>query len=199
MVKVKKQRAVPAAPLPRLLFLGVCFFLGAILGQGMAFRMPASVYDQLDGYLTGFLALEERQFSSALLPTLVLYIRYPLLAFFLGFASIGTLLLPLSSLICGFFLSFSVSCFAASFGIGGIFLAMAVLGLRSCITMPCFLWTAALSLERVCADRGRGKPLVSGKKRWLSFAAVLVILLFGVCLDRMISPYLLEQVLRRFF
>ena len=161
--------------------------------------MPVSVYDQLDGYLAGFLALEERRSSDALLPTLVLYLRYPLLAFFLGFVSIGTVLLPLSSLICGFFLSFSVSCFAASFGIGGIFLAMAVLGLRSCITMPCFFWTAALSWEQVCANRGRGKPLVGGKKRGLSLTAVLVILLFGVCLDRMISPYLLEQILRRFF
>ena len=201
MVNAKKQKAVPAVRLPRLLFLGVCFFLGVFLGQGIAFQMPELVFRQLDGYLAGFLALEERKFSDTFLPTLILYIRYPLTAFFLGFARIGAVLLPLLGFVCGLFLSFSVGCFAASFGVDGIFLAMAVLGLRVCITMPCFFYLALPSWETACANRfyGRSKPSAHRKYLWLRLALVLGILLLGVCLDLMISPYLLEQVLRRCF
>lgn len=62
----------------------------------------------------------------------MLYIRYPLLAFFLGFASIGVVLLPCAALAFGFFLSFSVCCFTASFGGDGVVLALAVLGCALC-------------------------------------------------------------------
>ena len=203
---MKEQRAVSAAQLPRLLFLGVCFFLGVILGQGIAFRMPDQVYCQLNTYLTGFLELEQRQFYDAAFSVLILYIRYPLLAFLLGFASVGIVLLPLTGIAFGFFLSFSVSCFAASFGKDGILLALSVLGLRTFITVPCFFCLAAPSWEMACALAGRswgkGKrftPLIYGKSWWLRLAVVSGILLFGVCLDLMISPYLLERVLRRFF
>lgn len=203
MVNVKEQKAVSAVQLPHLLLLGVCFFAGVILGQGIAFRMPERVYDQLDAYLAGFLALERQQFSSAVLSTLMLYIRYPVLAFFLGFASVGIVFLPLISIAFGFFLSFSISCFTASLGEGGIFLALAVLGLRACITVPCFFWVAVPSWARTCGrSAGKGRrsiPAACGKGWWLRLAVVSVILLFGVCLDLMISPYLLEQVLRRFF
>ena len=163
--------------------------------------MPESVFRQLDGYLAGFLALEERQSSNTLLPALMLYIRYPLAAFFLAFTRIGAALLPVLSLIFGLFLSFSVSCFAASFGGKGIFLAMTLLGLRVCITMPCFFYLALPSWEAACANRlgGRSKPPIDRKSLWMRLALVLGILLTGVCMDLMISPYLLEQVLRRFF
>lgn len=203
---MKEKRAVSAVQLPCLLFLGVCFFAGLILGQGLAFRVPDQVYRQLDSYLVGFLALERRQFSDAVISTLILYIRYPLLAFFLGFVSIGVVFLPLASIAFGFFLSFSVGCFAASFGMSGIFLALALLGLRVFITVPCFFWIAVSSWELACVlagrSRGKGKrftPMFYGKRWWLRLAVVFAILLFGVSLDLMISPYLLEQVLRCFF
>ena len=206
LVNVKEQRAVSAAQLPRLLFLGICFFIGLILGHGIALHMPDQVYSQLNAYLTGFLALEQRQFSDAAFSTLLLYIRYPLLVFFLGFASIGVVFLPLTSIVFGFFLSFSASCFAASFGKGGILLALAAFGLRALITIPCFFLLAAPSWEMACAlasrSWGKGKrfvPPVYGKSWWMRLAVVSGILLFGVCLDLMISPYLLEWVLRGFF
>ena len=75
--------------------------------------------------------------ANMVLSALVLYFRYPLLAFLLGFASIGIVLLPCLTVAFGFFLSFSVCCFTAAFGPGGVLVALAVFGLRCLVTRPC--------------------------------------------------------------
>lgn len=46
-----------------------------------------------------------------------------------------------------FFLSFSVCCFTAAFGVDGILLAFAVFGLRCMVTLPCYLLLAVSSWE----------------------------------------------------
>ena len=136
---VQRQRRGAAGsnfPLSRLLFLALLFLCGVILGQLFALQVPESTGAELESYLSEFLQLErESSLSGAAVSTLVLYFRYPLLAFLLGFASIGILLLPAVSLAFGFFLSFSVSCFTASFGGDGVLLALAVFGLR-CPQVP---------------------------------------------------------------
>ena len=200
---MKERRGGSGLPRPGLLLLAGCFFLGSLLGQAMAFRMSDHVYSQMHTYLMGFCTLDQRYFPDAIFSTLVLYLRYPLVGFFLGFVSAGMVLLPLSGVIFGFFLSFSVGCFAASLGDGGVYLALAVMGVRSCITIPCFFALAAPAWEVSCALAGRGtgkrrRAASFGKSRWIRYAVVTGILLTGVCLDVFLSPYMLEQVLRCF-
>ena len=99
----------------RLLVLALFFFAGILLGQVFSSRVPDTTGDELARYLKDFLKVgEEDPSPRAALSAAVLYFRYPLAAFLLGFASIGVLALPLVTGAFGGFLSFSVCCFTAS-------------------------------------------------------------------------------------
>lgn len=110
------------------------------------------------------------------LSAVVIYFRYPLLAFLLGFASIGVVLLPCVTVAYGFFLSFSVCCFTAAFGAGGVLLALAVFGLRCVVTLPCYFLLAVPSWGTSACRPGRlvweGTALRSGHIRPGLVAAV---------------------------
>ena len=127
--KLTKRPPVRLATLPRLLLLALFFAAGVLLGQVLAGRMPDATGDELRRYLESYLRLGGGTAPTprAVVSTLVTYFRYPLLAFGLGFASIGVVLLPCATVAYGFFLSFSVCCFTASFGADGVLLALAVL------------------------------------------------------------------------
>ena len=188
--------------LSRLLFLALFFFAGVVLGQVFASRVPDTAGGELNRYLTDFLKVEER--ARPALPAAVLYFRYPLAAFLLGFASIGILLLPLTAGAFGFFLSFSVCCFTAAFGADGVLLALAVFGLRCAVTLPCYFLLAVPSLERsmalACLSFGRGRrtaPVDYGRTWWSRLAVLSGVLLAGMCADLMLAPWFLRQLLER--
>lgn len=190
-------------PLIQLLFLALFFFAGIVLGQVFSSRVPDAAGDELTRYLTTFLKLEEKSLSPrAALSAAVLYYRYPLAAFLLGFASIGILLLPLTAGAFGFFLSFSVCCFTAAFGPDGVLLALAVFGLRCAVTLPCFFLLAVPSLERsaalACLSLGAGRaPVVYGREWWSRLAVAAGVLLAGMCAELMLTPWFLRQLLER--
>ena len=189
----------------RLLFLALFFLAGIILGQVFSSYVPDAAGDELTRYLTDFLKVEgAEQASPAALPAAVLYFRYPLAAFLMGFASIGVLLLPLTTAAFGFFLSFSVCCFTAAFGSDGVLLALAVFGLRCAVTLPCYFLLAVPSLEHAaalaCLSFGRGRrtaPVVYGRMWWSRLAVLSGVLLAGMCADLMLTPLLLRQILER--
>lgn len=194
-------------PLFRLLFLALFFFAGILLGQVCSRRVPDAAGEELTRYLTDFLRLESEPSPQAALPAAVLYFRYPLAAFLLGFASIGVLLLPLTAGAFGFFLSFSVCCFTAAFGTDGVLLALAVFGIRCAVTLPCFFLLAAASLERsmalACLSFGRGRhisssaPVVYDRAWWSRLGIVAGVLLAGMCAELMLTPWCLRQLLER--
>ncbi|MPM56568.1 hypothetical protein SDC9_103377 [bioreactor metagenome] len=136
------------------------------------------------------------------LSALAVYFRYPLLAFLLGFASVGAALLPAVTAAYGFFLSFSVCCLTAAFGPGGVLLALAVFGLRCLITLPCYFAVAVPALEKSVAlaalsleKGGRPSPPVYDKAWWLRFAVVSAVLSAGVLTELLVTPWLLNWVL----
>nr|WP_325183046.1 hypothetical protein [uncultured Oscillibacter sp.] len=188
-----------------LLFLALFFFAGVILGQVFSSRVPDATGDELTRYLTDFLSLETGDpVPRTALSAAMLYFRYPLLAFLLGFASIGAALLPFSALAFGFFLSFSVCCFTAAFGFDGVLLALAVFGLRCAVTLPCYFLLAVPSMEQAMAlaslSFGRGRraaPVVYGRVWWSRLAVLSGVLLAGMCADMMLAPWFLRQLLER--
>lgn len=196
-------------PLVRLLFLALFFFAGIVLGQVFSSRVPNATGEELKRYLSDFLKLEGgggEPSSQAALSAAVLYFRYPLAAFLLGFASIGIFLLPFLTGIFGFFLSFSVCCFTAAFGSDGVLLALAVFGLRCAVTLPCYFLLAVPSLERsmalVCLSFGKGRrsaPVVYGREWWERLAVISGVLLAGMCAELMLAPWFLRQLLERMF
>ncbi len=191
-------------PLPCVIGFAVCFLGGVFLGQVLAGRVPESTGTELRQYLTDFLSLDQDsgQNAQTALSALMIYFRYPLTAFLLGFVSAGTVLLPCVAVAYGFFLSFSVCCFTAAFGGEGVVLALAVFGLRCLVTMPCFFLLAVpawkMAVSRVSIGRGRRAMVLGGGRAWwLRFAAVALTLLAGVCAELFLSPYLLRLILER--
>lgn len=202
----RRRDGGPPSPLPRLLALALFFFFGILLGQVVLSRVPDATGAELERYLSDFVRLDggDRRGAGAVLSALVLYLRYPLLAFLLGFSSIGVALLPCTALAFGFFLSFSVCCFTAAFGSGGVLLALAVSGIRCLVTLPCFFLLAVPSLETSAAlaraSFGRGRRPVAaayGRSCWLRLGGAVLVLLAGMCVDMAASPRLLGLVLPR--
>ena len=142
-----KRPTVQLPTLPRLLLLALFFLAGVLLGQVLSGRVPDTTGDELRRYLEDYVRLggEGAPTVQTALSALVIYFRYPLFAFLLGFASIGVVLLPCVTAAYGFFLSFSVCCFTAAFGVDGVLLALAVFGLRCMVTLPCYFLLAAAS------------------------------------------------------
>lgn len=194
------------SPLPRMLLLALFFLGGVCLGQVLAGRVPAATGQELTDYLHHYVTLDNVLSVQSVLSTVVLYVRYPLLAALLGFASIGVVLLPGTTGIFGFFLSFSVSCFIAAFGTEGVLLALAVFGLRCAVTLPCYFmlavpaWRTAATLASLSFGRGRRTaPVTYGRSWWARVAVCMIILMIGVCVDLFCSPWLLRLALGRIF
>lgn len=174
------------------------------MGQVLAGRVPDATGDELKRYLTDFLRVEGDVSAGTALSSLVLYFRYPLLGFLLGFASIGAVLLPCVTVAFGLFLSFSVCCFTAAFGGDGVLLALAVFGLRCAVTLPVFFllavpaWGKSAALASLSFGRGRRTAAVTyGRDWWLRMAVCAGVLLAGVCVDLFVSPWLLRLALER--
>ena len=189
-----------------LLFLALFFLGGILLGQVLAGNMPDGTGDELTRYLTDYVYLygQTAPEGRAFWETVVIYFRYPLLAVFLGFTSVGVVLLPVVAVAFGFFLSFSVSCFTAAFGGEGVLLALAVSGLRCALTLPCFFllavpsWQTSWALAGLSLGRGqRCAPVVYGRVWWLRAGLAAAVLLAGVCADHALSPVLLRLALER--
>ena len=189
-----------------LLFLALFFLGGILLGQVLAGNVPDGTGDELTRYLTDYVYLygQTAPEGRAFWETVVIYFRDPLLAVFLGFTSVGVVLLPVVAVAFGFFLSFSVSCFTAAFGGEGVLLALAVSGLRCALTLPCFFllavpsWQTSWALAGLSLGRGqRCAPVVYGRVWWLRAGLAAAVLLAGVCADHALSPVLLRLALER--
>lgn len=203
----RKQPSEGRTPaLPRLVFLAVCFAAGIVLGQVLAEQFSASSGAELERYLTDYVTLsgETVPGKRTVLTALVIYFRYPLVAFFLGFASLGVVAIPAATAAYGFFLSLSVCCFTAAFGRDGVLIALAVLGVRCLLTLPCYFLLAVPSLGTSAAlaslsfgSGRRAAPVVYGRACWRRLAIVCGVLLLGVCVELFLAPALLESVLER--
>ena len=192
-----------ASSLPCMLLLALFFLGGAILGQVLAGRVPGETGLELRQYLEDYVRLGGEVSPGAAVSAAAVYFRYPLLAFLLGFASIGVVLLPVSAAAFGFFLSFAVCCFTAAFGPDGVLLALAALGLRCVVTMPCFFLLApsscgtAAGLAAVSFGSGRRTAPACGRVDWRRFGACSLALAAGVCGELTLTPALLRLALER--
>lgn len=199
-------RGIQSSTLPRLLLLALFFVGGVLLGQMLAERVPGGTGNELHRYLADFVQLggQEPSIPKAAFSTLLVYYRYPLLAFLLGFASVGIVLLPFAACACGFFLSFSVCCFTAAFGGNGVLLALSIFGLRCLIMLPCFFllavpaWGTSASLAAISFGRGRRTaPVLYGKPYWTRLGITAAVLFLGVCAELFLSPALLRLAAER--
>ena len=203
-----KQRGKGGQPSPlwRVLLLSLFFLCGIFAGQALAARGAVVVGGELTKYLRRYVTIDGSVSLRTVLSAILLYLRYPMVVALLGFSSIGIAIIPAITTALGFFLSFSVSCFAAVFGSDGVLLAAAVLGVRCLVMLPCYFlvavyaWGSSAALASLSFGRGRRSASVSYGPRWWTRLLVCVfILMCGVCAELFCVPLFLQMVLRRIF
>ena len=153
-MKLRKNGAHPAVKSDmRFWILCVCFLLGMAAAYPARRSISADALAQLGAYVQSYAQLADgrSQQPVSVLSAAAAYLRYPLLACLFGLSAAGVALIPLLCAAQGFFLSFSVCCFAAALGRDGVLLALAALGLRCLFVLPCTLCLADAGLPRRAA------------------------------------------------
>ena len=199
----RKLRYVTVDMVPlRSLVLALFLVSGVLAGYAAAQRCAAETGDELRRLLDGFLAAgaSDGVTAETAARTLVCYFRAPVLAFLLGFASIGVIGLPLLLAAQGFVLSFSMVSFAAALGREGFAALIALFALRLLFVLPgTFLtanaaWDKARLLALLSLGRGkRAAPVRYGADYWYRFAVTCVCLLLGSALELWLAPLLLAR------
>ena len=169
-------------PVP-LLVLSAFVVLGVILGYAFALRSLRQTGGELKRYFDAFLSGgAEKPLSARVLgETLVCYFRAPVIAFLLGFASIGVVAVPLLCACQSFLLSYSLFCFALSLGRESFPLLLALFGVRRSLIL--------LSLS--FSGGGRGRAVSYGSAYWYRFGICCVCLFVAALLELWLVPQFL--------
>lgn len=185
--------------LPGLVLLSALFVAGAIFGRLAASYASGGMDEALRGYISGYLTLSEQGAVSS--PdagaVFLTYYRYPLIAFLLGFTSLGVAVIPALAAVRGFFLSFAISSFTRLYGSQGVILSAAAFGVQCAVTLPCFLMIGAQAfavscrLASVSFKHGkRGRPAMYREGYFLRCGICALLLLPGVAAELLIVPKL---------
>lgn len=167
------------------------------IGAGLGFLVCRAVMpregQELETYLRQYAQISAQGGGPAasVLSTAAAYLRYPLAALLLGFTAAGLVLLPLLWVAQGFFLSFSLACFASALGRSGVYLALAAFGPRCLFVLPCTLYLTVQGLSTAAARRGQRLEGFS----WRPTGLCCLALLLGIALELRIGPDLLGRVI----
>ena len=188
-----------ALRLPALVLVCLLLVLGAVLGFAVCRAVPQQDRQELSDYLHQYAqATADGQGPSAsALSVAAAYFRYPLAAALLGLAAAGLVLLPVLSVAQGFFLSFSVGCFARALGRGGVYLALAAFGPRCLFVLPCTLLLTVQGLSAAARRRDGQKVRLTEGAYWRRVGLCGLILLIGAALELTFGPRLLQWVIAR--
>ena len=203
--RLKEHRKLIEKSRAGLLLLCGFFLLGLLLGRFACGAVTEENVEQLRTYLLHYSAITRNPTDAAasFVSLLSAYYRYPVLIYLLGFTAIGVALIPAVCMAQGFFLSFSIQCFAKAFGKSGVTLALSALGVRCLFTVPCTLFfamcAASRSLQRLSDNKGLRKQ--SGQKNIscvLRLLGCFLLLLIGVIIELLLVPRFMCAVLTDF-
>lgn len=188
-----------ALRLPALVLVCLLLVLGAVLGFAVCRAVPQQDRQELSDYLHQYAqaTADGRGSSASALSVAAAYFRYPLAAALLGLTAAGLVLLPVLSVAQGFFLSFSVGCFARALGRGGVYLALAAFGPRCLFVLPCTLLLTVQGLSAAARRRDGQKVRLTEGAYWRRVGLCGLILLIGAALELTFGPRLLQWVIAR--
>lgn len=177
---------------PALVVTAAFFTLGALGGALLALRVAEGGAEALEAYLEQFfsLARDGELAQPSFFMLLWRALRWPLLAFLLGFSALGVLFLPLLSSLRGFFLAFSVASFTRSYARKGLAASFLLLGVPGSVYLPVFFLLCAQSLRAAWALTGR----TPGQSRREMPYDRDYFLRCGVCAAAMFAGLLIEWV-----
>lgn len=189
-----------------LLLLAAFYLLGGFLAIVCTRYCSTEVSLAIKTFLSNFCSeYDSTHFTFSIPRSFILYFGGILFSFFLGFSSLGCVLIPLISGLMGFSSFYSVACFACAMGAGGVLAAAALIAVRLIFTLPCFLFVSVYSLRlsyRLAAllfGRSASKDRFDYPKQYFFlFLCCLIILCVGVFCERFVTPQLFRSVISRF-
>ena len=185
-----------------LLCLTVCFAVGAAGGCMFAGLLGADTQTRLLDYFGSyFTALRDSgAIRPSLLSTLWEVVRWPLLAFLLGFTALGVVGLPALFCVRSFLLSYAVAVLVRLYGVMGLLTALAVFGVSGFLVLPA-LFTLGMDAFRsagsmavkLLGDSRQAFP--PGRGRLLRAGCCGVLLSAAVALQLQLTPVLLSAAI----
>lgn len=126
-------------------------------------------------------------------------VKWPLLAFLLGFTALGVAMVPFLLTLRGFLLSYCIAGLARAMGGQGVLLAMVLFGLEAAFTLPILFvlgaqsWDAARALGGHIVYRPKLKsPYVDGY--WLRLLLCAAVLILGILAENAAMPSILKAL-----
>ena len=177
--------------------LALCFFIGAMIGNGAAGLDAVTRSDELQVYLTSFFSMLQGKEHLSVQPgyTIFAYQKYPILVFALGFIPLGLFLIPIITFYLGFSFSFAVSAFLYTAPEKGVLLALLLFGLRCLVVLPCYFLLASDAMISCAAhalsDRRKGSESGYRKCNAVHLVICVAFLLAGAFLEYTFLPRLL--------
>lgn len=180
---------------PALVVTAAFFTFGGLAGSFLAFRMSDVGLDAMAEYLERFLAVAQAaELQVPALPEILWRdLRWPLAAILLGFSAMGLFGIPVLSAMRGFFLSFSIACFAMSYGYDGLAAAFFLLGIPGIFSIPAFMLLATQSFSTAYALAGRSgrRELPFGREHFLRCGVCAAAVGISLLLERYLVPALI--------
>lgn len=174
---------------PEELFICFCFAAGCLMG---AFASADLIGTDKEMPLPLDLPIE----GGGILLKILKYIRFHILALFLGTSLTGVVLIPALAVVRGFALSFASASVLASSTEGGLLMCLTVLGLPALFSIPCFIllceYGAGRSRRLIALANGRGPGFYEPGSGTLFIT--LPVLIIGAIIDIWLVPKLVLMI-----
>lgn len=155
----------PGGVTTALLVVSCAFVSGGIAGLLVASQVAGEGQTTLAAYIESYLAAAQQRTAAApgFFAVALDLLRWPCLAVFMGFLSLGVVGVPILFAVRGFLLSFAVSSFVRMFGGAGGMLAFSAFGLTGLLAVPALFVLGVqsfdMALRRLSAGAGKGSAL----------------------------------------
>ena len=182
---------------PDYLVLCLLFLLGAALGHVAGGLVGEAQHRELGEYVMSYTRSAAAQ-RVPLVGVLFSYFRSPVVLFLLGLAACGAWLVPVFMAGQGFFLAFSIRCFAGALGHRGVLLALAAFGIRCLFVLPCVFYLASRSWKDAARLRKGSVIRERSGTEGRPFYPLLicgVVLLIGCTVEVSLVPRLFNLIL----
>lgn len=173
-----------------LLALIVCFAVGVLLGSCFARLGGSAGWTQLSDCVQRCMDAERPGLISVLSVT----VRYPLLLVLSGLTLWGAWAAPAILMARGFFLGYTVSCFALVYGVGGYALSLTLVLFHGLLLLPLLFWLGLWSMVRTLEKKYRRVQFRFERQEALICAVVWTLVLASSLMETAFLPVLFTWV-----
>ena len=184
------------AMLPVLVFICICFIIGAITGSVIAANGGDST--QIASLITDYTVSSDVSFWRVLANVF----RFPIIILLCGFCVFGAVFIPAVVALRGFLLLFTMTSFVRIFGWHGLLFSAALFGIQCLLLLPCMLMLAAQGVVSASLlfslASSKGKKLSGSIFSSSYFSRILVcvgVLLICTLAEMFITPSLVSAAL----